>query len=72
MKQIRIWIGLFVVIAGCGKPKPKPVAAVEAASRRQLDSAVARMPVPGAKAVDRALGVLEASQARADAMDTIH
>jgi len=63
-------VGLLVLLAGCGKPKPQ-TASVEGASRRQMDSAVARLPVPGAKAVDRALGVLEASQARAATLDSI-
>jgi hypothetical protein len=67
------WIGMVVLLAACGKPKPQTASApAEVPSRRQLDSAVARMPVPGAKAVDRALGVVEASQARAAAMDSIH
>lgn len=41
------------------------------ASRRQRDSAVARSRLPGAQGVDRALGVLEASEARAAALDSI-
>lgn len=41
------------------------------ASQRQRDSAVARSRLPGAQGVDRALGVLEASEARAAAMDSM-
>jgi hypothetical protein len=65
------WIGMLTLVAACGKPKPQTASAA-GPSRRQLDSAVARMPVPGAKAVDRALGVLEMSQDRANALDSIH
>ena len=61
---------LVITLAACTDPKP-PAAAVDAATRRQRDSVVARMPVPGAPAVDRALGVLENAQARAAVFDTI-
>lgn len=40
-------------------------------TRRQKDSIVAEMPLPGAGAVGKALGALEASERRAEAHDSI-
>jgi hypothetical protein len=51
----------------CAEPQPEP----PALTRRQKDSAVANLPVPGARGVGRALDVLEASEARAAALDSI-
>jgi hypothetical protein len=41
-------------------------------SQLQRDSAVAKSSLPGANAVDRALGALEAANAHAAAIDSIH
>jgi hypothetical protein len=68
--QRRLFLLLAAVwLAACG---PRTERAPErAADRRQRDSVVARSRLPGAKAVDRALGVREASETRASALDSI-
>jgi hypothetical protein len=60
---------LVCAVAACSESTPR--GSVDAETRRQRDSAIARMPIPGARAVDRALGTLEASQSRAAALDSI-
>jgi hypothetical protein len=61
--------GVLVLLLQCGGPGPPPEPA-DVATRRQRDSAIARMPVPGANAVDRALGVLEQADRRNAAIDS--
>ena len=59
-----------VLLTACG-PRSEPAPGSQA-SRAQKDSAVARSGLPGAKAVDRALGVVQAADARTAALDSIH
>jgi hypothetical protein len=45
--------------------------AVDTLTRRQKDSLISTMPVPGSRAVGRALDAQDASRARAAALDSI-
>jgi hypothetical protein len=61
---------LALPLGACPDPAPR-AQPTDTATRRQRDSAIARMPLPGARAVDRALGVLEATDQRNAAFDSI-
>lgn len=70
MSVRRLLILASIMLMACDPPRePDPASRPD---RRQRDSAVARSRLPGSKGVDRALGVLEASKARAAALDSIH
>lgn len=69
MKRRFLLVAAALLLAACG-PKPGP-APERQASRAQKDSAVARSGLPGAKAVDRALGVVRDANAHTAALDSI-
>lgn len=59
-------------VAGCGSGDGGEVgAAPDTLTRRQKDSLVGTLPVPGAGAVQGALEASDAARARAEAHDTI-
>lgn len=73
---MRIWMVLLVpalalTLSGCGPSAPDAPTETSELTRRQKDSLVAEMPLPGAGAVGKALGALEATERRAQAHDTI-
>ncbi len=61
-------------IGACGGSDDQTVEAIPATemTRRQKDSLIATMPIPGSGGVGKALGILEASQVRKQEHDTIH
>lgn len=61
---------LALALAGCA-PSAEEAPAESDLTRRQKDSLLADMPLPGAGAVGKALDALEASERRALAHDTI-
>lgn len=67
MRRLIPTLPILICLLACAEPRQDP----PALTRRQKDSAVARLPVPGARGVGRALEVLEASEARAAALDSI-
>ena len=63
---------VFVTLLGtAGCPGDPPAAEVEELSRRQKDSIIAELPLPGAGAVGAALDAVDATQARKLAHDSI-
>jgi hypothetical protein len=75
MNRLKIRSTIAIVLAcglaACTKPAPRAAAADQAA-QLQRDSTIARMSIPGAKSVDRALGLVEASQSRVTVFDSIN
>ena len=73
-KAIRVIpaLAMILLLSDCTRPKAEPPAATaDAPIRRQLDSVVARSPLPGAPAVGRALDVVGQTETRAAALDSI-
>jgi hypothetical protein len=72
MKKSLLLLAILGVLAACSQPAAAPAPAADAAANRlQRDSALARSKLPGAPAVERALGAVEAANARTAAFDTI-
>ena len=63
-------ISLLMVSCGGGS-EPENQAARDTLTRRQKDSIVSTLPVPGAGAVGKALEAADAAKARAEQHDTI-
>ncbi|NNF27874.1 MAG: hypothetical protein HKN73_11685 [Gemmatimonadetes bacterium] len=59
------------LLVSCSPGTSEDAASASELTRRQKDSLVAEMPIPGAGAVGKALGALEASERRAAAHDSI-
>lgn len=55
-----------LTLLACEPPKPEPTAEL---TRRQKDSVVARSGLPGARGVEKALNVLQATEDRAAALE---
>jgi hypothetical protein len=70
--RIAFALVLACALAACTKPDRRAAAAADQATQLQRDSAIARMSIPGAKSVDRALGLVETSQDRVAAFDSIN
>ena len=69
MQRRLLFVLTSILLTSCG-PRSEPAPAREA-SRAQKDSAVARSGLPGAKAVERAMGAVQATETRAAAFDSI-
>ena len=70
----RALLAAMLVVAGVGCSAERDQAyqtAVDTLSRRQKDSLVSTMPVPGASAVGRAIQAADDANARVQAHDTI-
>ena len=72
----RVWITLaalsaVLVAAACADSRAEYDAAVDTLTRRQKDSLISTMPIPGASGVGRALDAADAAKARAERHDTI-
>ncbi len=68
--------GLIVAVAllgvwACGSSTGDAQSAADTLTRRQKDSLIATMPIPGASGVGRALDAVDQAAARAAAHDTI-
>lgn len=61
-------LGLWACGQGAGEGQS---AAADTLSRRQKDSIIAEMPIPGARGVGRAIDAADRANARAEAHDTI-
>jgi ABC-type glycerol-3-phosphate transport system substrate-binding protein len=62
---------LLVSTACSGSGSGEATSAADTLTRRQKDSLVSTMPIPGAGAVGRAMEARDAANARADAHDSI-
>lgn len=70
---LRGWIvaGAVLGMAACGQGAGEADSAADTLTRRQRDSLISTMPIPGAGGVGRALDAQDASRERAAALDSI-
>lgn len=71
MKQVWLVIAVTLVAGACGQSAGDAQTAVDTLTRRQKDSLISEMPVPGAGAVGRALNAQDLARERAQALDSI-
>ena len=76
MKQIIVFTTVMLVtsliVLGCsGNQGDRDASPDDTLTRRQKDSIISTLPVPGAGAVERALDAADAARARAERHDTI-
>jgi len=69
----RGWIVATAVMGiwACGQSAGDAASAADTLTRREKDSIIATMPIPGARGVGRALDAQDASRERAAALDSI-
>ena len=69
----RGWIVAVAMLGvwACGQSAGDAASSVDTLSRRQKDSIIATMPIPGARGVGRALDAQDRSRERAAALDSI-
>ena len=63
--------GLTIVLLGCSGGESASDEAARTLTRRQKDSIIATLPIPGARGVGKALDALEKSNARAAQHDSV-
>ena len=61
----------LVAVWGCGEREAQYQTAVDTLTRRQKDSLISTMPIPGASGVGRALNAVDRANARTLTHDTI-
>jgi len=71
MKRRLIVAVAMLGVWACGESAGDAQTAVDTLTRRQKDSLISTMPIPGAGAVGRAMGAVDAANARVLAHDTI-
>lgn len=74
MKRCLIVLAVALSVWACGQGtegSESATSATDTLTRRQKDSLISTMPVPGAGAVGKALDAQDASRARAAALDSI-
>lgn len=71
MKRALIVALAVLGVAACAEREAAYQTAVDTLTRRQKDSLIATMPIPGAGAVGRALDAADLANARTQAHDTI-
>jgi hypothetical protein len=71
-RAVTVVVAAFgMAFAACGKSAGDGQTAADTLTRRQRDSIISTLPIPGAGGVGRALGAQDAARARADALDSI-
>ena len=71
MKRGLIVAAVLLGVWACGSSAGGTQSAADTLTRRQKDSLIATMPIPGASGVGRALDAVDQAAARAAAHDTI-
>jgi hypothetical protein len=71
MKRALIAAVTVLAVWGCGAGGGDEQTAADTLTRRQRDSIISEMPLPGAGAVGRALDAQERARTRADQLDSI-
>jgi hypothetical protein len=66
-----LFAAAMLSLAACGDRAAEYQTAVDTLSRRQKDSLLSTMPVPGASAVGRAMGAVDDANARSLTHDSI-
>jgi len=64
-------LGAVMGVGACGQSAGGDASAADTLSRRQRDSIISTMPIPGAGGVGRALDAQDASRDRSRALDSI-
>ncbi len=72
MKRI-LCLGAVVLALGCtpGEKQPRTTVDRDTLTRRQKDSIISTMPLPGARGVGNAMKAADRMQARADQLDSL-
>ena len=71
MKRSLIVAAAVLSVGACGQSAGDAQTAVDTLTRRQKDSLISEMPLPGAGVVGRALDVQDLTRDRAEALDSI-
>ncbi len=71
MKRLVIAAAAVLTVWACGDSAGDAQTAVDTLTRRQRDSLISEMPLPGAGAVGRALDAQDLARDRAEALDDI-
>jgi hypothetical protein len=71
MKRRWIVIGAVLGMWACGQSAGDAASSADTLTRRERDSIIATMPIPGARGVGRALDASDRARERADALDSI-
>ncbi len=66
-----VLLGVWACGSACGSSAGGTQSAADTLTRRQKDSLISTMPIPGASGVGRALDAVDQAAARAAAHDTI-
>ena len=69
--SLAVLAGSTVLLLGCSGGQSASDRAAETLTRRQKDSIIATLPIPGAKGVGKALDALEKSNVRAAEHDSL-
>jgi hypothetical protein len=71
MKRVLVAAVAVLSVWACGQSAGDAQTAVDTLTRRQKDSLISEMPLPGAGAVGRALDAQDRARERAEALDSI-
>jgi len=67
-----MWVtAAMLAVWACGQSAEEATNAADTLTRREKDSIIATMPIPGSRGVGRALDAQDASRERAAALDSI-
>ena len=71
MKRVLVAVTAVISVGACGDSSGDAQTAVDTLTRRQRDSLISEMPIPGAGGVGRALDAQDRARQRAEALDSI-
>ena len=71
MKRVLVAVAAVLSVWACGESAGDAQTAVDTLTRRQKDSLISEMPLPGAGAVGKALDAQDRARERAEALDSI-
>ncbi|MGD2045818.1 MAG: hypothetical protein PVJ80_14390 [Gemmatimonadota bacterium] len=71
MKRVLVVAAAVSAVWACGESQGDYETAVDTLTRRQKDSLISEMPIPGSGAVGKALDVQDQTKARAEALDSL-
>ncbi len=69
--SLAAFVGSTILLLGCSSGESASDEAARTLTRRQKDSIIATLPIPGAKGVGKALDALEKSNVRAAEHDSL-
>lgn len=71
MRKVFTVSAIALVVTACGQGTGDTQSAADTLTRRQRDSIISTMPLPGARGVGRALDAQDATRARAATLDSL-